>query len=359
MRAAGLAPPETRTRKAAGRVRKASLDLAYPRDGESVRPALKSRRPMLRFLLLALAASTAFAAAPVYELSGRVLPKSRAFVSLYGTSSPYSANTFVFPGSQFHFRKLPPGAYTVVVFMRSRGEARKTVEVGPGTADRHRRVSFDLDLKNADFVFGSALRQHTVSVKQLSIPAPAWRDYREAQKELNKHDVDGALKHLEDAVDRAPQFAPAWNNIGTIAFQQRNYARAEECFREALDQDPQSFEALVNLGGVLVMVHKLDEALTRNSLAVATRPNDALAHSQLGMTYFLLGQFDLAIKHLEEARAIDPSHFSYPQLVLAEIHVRRRDPTAAANALEDFLAHHPDWPQAEGMRKRIAELRSH
>jgi len=313
---------------------------------------------MLRYLVAALFTSAVFAAAPVYELSGRILPKGRAFVYLYGTTSPYSASTFCFPGSEFRFKKLQPGTYTLAVFMRGRGEARKTVEVGPATADRHRRVAFNLDLKNSDFVFASALRPHTVSVKQLSVPDAAWRDYREAQKYLNRHDVEAAEKRLEDAVDRAPQFAPAWNNLGTIAYQQHDYGRAEECFREALAQDPQSYEALVNLGGVLITLHKLDEALTRNSLAVQTRPNDALGQSQLGMTYFSLGQYDLAKKHLEQARQIDPAHFSYPQLVLAEIHLRQGNRHAAADALDDFLAHHPDWPQAPQLRERIAELRA-
>jgi len=251
-----------------------------------------------------------------------------------------------------------PGEYTVVVFIRGRGEARKTIDIGPGTADRHRLVSIKLNLKDSDFEFATALRVHTVSVKQLRIPEAAWRDYREAQKDLTKHDFEAAAKRLEDAVERAPQFSPAWNNLGTIAYQQQNYGRAEEDFREALVQDPQSYEALVNLGGVLIMLHKLDEALTRNSVAVQTRPNDALAQSQLGMTYFTLGQFDLAIKHLEQARAIDPAHFSYPQLVLAEIHLRQDNPHAAADVLDDFLTRHPDWPQAATMRQKIVELRS-
>ncbi len=108
---------------------------------------------MLRYFLGALAVSAAFAAGPVYELSGRIQPKARAYVSLFGANSPYSAETFVYPGAEFHFKKLQPGAYTVAIFMRGRGEARKTVEVGPGTSDRHRRVSLNLELKDSDFVF--------------------------------------------------------------------------------------------------------------------------------------------------------------------------------------------------------------
>ena len=63
------------------------------------------------------------------------------------------------------------------------------------------------------------------------------------------------------------------------------------------------------------------------------RPNDALANSQLGMTYFAMGKFELAEKHLKEARTLDPGHFSHPQFVLAKIYMRRSDREAAAAQL--------------------------
>jgi uncharacterized protein HemY len=66
---------------------------------------------------------------------------------------------------------------------------------------------------------------------------------------------------------------------------------------------------------------------------------------------------DLAQKHLERARQIDPAHFSHPQLVLAEIHLRRGERREAADVLEEFLTYHPDWPHAAKMRQTIAELR--
>lgn len=314
---------------------------------------------MLRFFLPMLAASAALASSPVYELTGHIIPKGRATVSLFGTKSPYAVSTFVFPGLSFRFKKLPPDAYTLVVFMRSRGEARQTVEVGPGTADRHGRVTLDLHLKDSDFVLASALRRHTVSAKELRIPETAHRDFRDAQKALAKRDVRTATQKLEDAVERAPQFSAAWNNLGTIAYQSANYARAEECFREALEQDPQSYAALVNLGGVLLTLRKLDEALSLNERAVLIRPNDALAQSQLGITYFETGNWELAKKRLKQARDLDPAHFSHPQLVLFEIHMREGDRPAAADALDDFLSHHPDWAQAAAVRKTIAELRAH
>jgi Tfp pilus assembly protein PilF len=305
------------------------------------------------FLLLAF-----LAAQGTYDLTARLDPPAEASVSIFGVAGPFTSSTLSDESGRFTFRKLTPGAYTVSVFIPAQGEARQTIEVGPANADSRQRVALTIHLRESDFVYGDPLRRrNSVSAKQLAIPERAVREYEEAQKQLARHDAAEATRHLERAVELAPQFSIAWNNLGTIAYQTRNYARAEECFREALRQDPTSYEPLVNLGGVLVNLRKLDEAWDYNLHAVLTRPNDALANAQLGMTYFGVGSMDLAEKYFRIAARIDPAHFSHPQLFLAEIDLRRGDTRGAAADLEDFLRHHPDWPQAAKMREQIAEWR--
>jgi tetratricopeptide (TPR) repeat protein len=308
--------------------------------------------------MLLLAALGLQGAEPALDLVGQVSPSGKAAITLFGATSPFQAQTLSDANGRFQFRKLLPGTYTIAVFLPLRGEARKTIEVGPGTADTHGRVRLDLRLQESDFVYGDTVkRQHAVRATELTIPDKAQREYEDARKDLAKHDAAGATQHLQHAIDLAPEFAEAWNELGTIAYQMQKFDRAEECFRESLRLDPQAFEPLVNLGGVLVTLHKLDEAWEYNGYAVLARPDDALANSQMGLTYFEMGSYDLAIRHLEKARRTDPAHFSHPQLVLAEIHLRRGEKAAAAEVLEDFLAHHPDWTQAAKMREKIAELR--
>jgi tetratricopeptide (TPR) repeat protein len=298
----------------------------------------------------------AFVAADLYDLSGGIAPPERAAVSIHGVASPFTNSTITEDDGRFTFKKLEAGAYTVSVFIPARGEARQTIEVGPGTADEKRRVAVTLRLKESDFVFNDVMRRrHSVGAKQLAIPEKATREYEEAQKDLARRDTEAAVAHLQKAVDIAPQFATAWNNLGTIAYQTQKYERAEACFRSALEADPTAFEPLVNLGGVLVNLHKLDEAWKYNVAAVLARPNDPLANSQLGMTYFEIGSLPLAEKHFRKALEVDAGHFSHPQLFLAEIHLRRGDRKAAAADLEGFLKHHPDWPYAATMREKIAE----
>jgi Tfp pilus assembly protein PilF len=300
------------------------------------------------------------AAAPsqvLYEVSGRIRPEGHASVTLFGVAQPFTTSTFTDQGGRFTFKKLAAASYTLAVYQPGRGEARQTIEVGPSLADARHRIHLTVTLRDADFDPDTERRRHAVSVPELKIPETALRDYVEANRDLEKRDVEAAEKHLEHAVEVAPRFANAWNTLGTIAYQTRRFPLAEQRFRQALKQDPTAYEPLVNLGGVLVTLHKLDDALEVNVHATLTRPGDALANSQLGMTYFELGQFDSAVKYLERARQIDPGHFSHPQLFLAEIHLRRGQKGEAASVLEDFLQHHPDYPQAEIMRRKIVELR--
>jgi Tfp pilus assembly protein PilF len=311
---------------------------------------------VLRFWLLILVAAAA-PAQVLYELAGRISPEGRASVTLWGATHPFTTSTLTDESGRFTFKKLVAATYTVSVYQPGRGEARQTIEVGPSLADARNRIQLTVALRDADFDPAPERRRHSVTARELAIPDRALRDYVEAQRDLEKRDVDAAEKHLEHAVELAPQFANAWNTLGTMAYQTRRFPLAEQRFRQALKQDPTAYEPLVNLGGVLVTLHKLDEGLEVNVHATLTRPNDALANSQLGMTYFELGQFDAAVKYLERARKIDPAHFSHPQLFLAEIHLRRGEKREAAGVLEDFLQHHPDYPQAEKMRQNIAELR--
>jgi len=312
---------------------------------------------MLRLLWPFLLATALLAGSPSYELSGLIRPAGADSISLFSTATPFAVSTLTGEDGAFVFRNLEAGEYTAAVFFPDRGEARRTVSVGPGTADEQHRIRIALEFADADFAVAGTLRRHTVSAQQLSIPAKALLEFEAARQALSHRDAPLAASHLEDAVALAHQITEAWNELGTIAYQTGKYARAEECFRKALAADPKAFEPLVNLGGVLVTLRRTDEALTYNIQAVLARPEDALAQSQLGLAYFQAGNFELALKHLETARLLDPGHFSGPQLTIAEIHLRRGDRREAASDLEEFLKFHPDWPAAAAIRQHIALLR--
>jgi tetratricopeptide (TPR) repeat protein len=257
---------------------------------------------------------------------------------------------------RFRFRKLPAGTYTLVISTAARGEAIQTVELTPGTVDAKGHLDLvlriDASRLEADRVRGAA----TVTATVLSIPDRAMREYDEAQRCLSRSEPGCASAHLQQAIEIAPQFAAAWNQLGTMAYQTQRYSDAENNFRKALDADPEAFEPMVNLGGVLLNLARPREALEYNLRAIGRRPNNALANSQLGLTYLDLNDLERAEKYLKIAVRLDPAHFSHPQLPLASIYLTRGDKASAIRVLRSFLEQHPDAPEAAGVRQQITEL---
>lgn len=307
-------------------------------------------------LATALAFLLAAAAEPSYPVRGRIVPAQAASVSLHGATSPFNASVLAGPDGRFQFKKIVAGAYMLIVFVPGRGELRKTIEVGPSTSGGRGRGRVELII-SLDEMKMTPDRSGVVSMKELAIPERARDEYRNAGRKLGQRDIEGAIACLNRAVELAPQFSAAWNHLGTIAYQTQRFPDAERYFRKALEADGNAYEPLVNLGGVLVTLGRYDESWNYNLHAVLYRPNDALAQSQMGMTYLGLGKLELAEKHLLEARKLDAGHFSHPQLFLSEIYMRQKRNGAAADQLEEFLRYHPDWPKAEDMRRGISKLR--
>ncbi len=286
----------------------------------------------------------------LFEIRGKILPHHSATVSLYAVSNPFTISTQAGRDGGFHFQNVEAGIYTLSVYVPHHGETRRTIPVDPAMADNKGHVTITVDTEAETLDRESVAK---ISVQEWKIPAQARRAYEEAKQRLSEHNVNGAIASLQRAVEVDPQFAAAWNHLGTIAYQAQQYQEAENYFRQGMAADPGAYEPLVNLGGVLINLGHLTEAQKCNEQASRRRPNDPTAQSQLGMTYLFLNQLDLAEQHLLMACRLDPAHFSYPQLHLAELYSHKQDFHRAADQLTNFLKYHPDWPNAAVLRANI------
>jgi Tfp pilus assembly protein PilF len=321
-------------------------------DSVVVRFLFHSRRSAILVLLQTALLAEGRA---TFGLEGELQPAFPAVITVHGVDTPFTGSVAIQPGGGFKFKRLAAGTYTIAVYVPKLGELRQTQAVGPGTADRKGRVRVTIFCNR---MRAMAAEEHTVSIQRLSIPPAASKEYQEAQKSLARGDAEGAVVRLKKAVEIAPHFSAAWNNLGTIAYQQRRFPDAESFFRSALKADPDSYEPKVNLGGVLLTLGKLDEAMRFNADCVLAKPKDALANSQLGLTYFGKGDLALAERYLLEARRLDPAHFSHPQLALAQIYQRQGKNEAAVREIEDLLRRHPDHPQSAELRQAAMKLRA-
>ena len=291
------------------------------------------------------------------DLIGRVSPPlERGQATVSAVQSPFYAESPV-RGSQFVFRSLAPGGYTLIVMDPAWGLTRQTVQVTESFADERGRVHVEVDLDRSAVTRARRVQgQGTVSVADLKVTPKARAAVRKAHARFGKGDEEGALALLERAVEISPSFTQAWNELGTVAYKSGRYEDAERYFRTALEHDPLAFEPLVNLGGTLLSQNRFDDALNFNLAAQGMRPDSALANSQLGINFFYKGQFQKAREFLLRAKQADPSHFSYPQLFLAEIYGKQGKLAEARSELDEMLRLHPDAPVTDMARNALRKM---
>ena len=272
-------------------------------------------------------------------------------VVLRGAYHPFFLETFTNLGGRFKFTKVPAGTYVLTATTPRNWTSARTVEITPSFADSKGRVETSILMKLVNAGTGNR-----VSVAELAVPDKAWREYEKAQEKLSKEQTDAAVKHLKRALKTAPEFPTALNSLGTICYQTGKYSEAKQYFTKALEFDPESYPPLVNLGGALLSLGHFKEALEVNLEAVERRPHDPLVHSQLGLSYEALGEWDKAITNLQEAKRLEPTHFSNPQLSIARLLLRKGRLEASVKEFEEFLSLHPDSSQAAGVRRFIERV---
>jgi tetratricopeptide (TPR) repeat protein len=284
--------------------------------------------------------------------------RARILLVLSGVTSSYSGREWADFDGRFRFHKIKPGSYSLVIYFPGVGQVIQSLDITRSFSDAKGRIQkqFEFDEKDLRVVMQNA-QENTVTVRELSIPWGAKVEYEKALVRLEHSDGAGAIQHFEKALEKAPQFAEALNHIGTIYFQQREFSKAEHYFREALEKDPHAYEPLVNLGGALLSLDRPREALAINQHAQNTRPGDPLANAQLGLSYMALGDYERAIECLQTTEKLDPAHFTYPQIPLAEIYLHLANRPSAERQLEEFLKVHPDSEQSEKVRRALDRLR--
>jgi tetratricopeptide (TPR) repeat protein len=83
---------------------------------------------------------------------------------------------------------------------------------------------------------------------------------------------------------------------GMLEFSMAEFEKAIECYRKAVEIDPNYFDAWHALGMAYLRDGKIQDAIKAGKRAVEIEPNDMLAHTSLSMYYMKAGDKALAEK---------------------------------------------------------------
>tara|TARA_R110000824_G_scaffold40166_2_gene120645 strand:- start:1830 stop:3311 length:1482 start_codon:yes stop_codon:yes gene_type:complete len=114
-------------------------------------------------------------------------------------------------------------------------------------------------------------------------------------------DKKSALDAYNNVILLDPKNIVALTNLGTLAFERKDYQAAIDFHEMALAVEPNYFPAIHNLGAALNGAQRYDEALVAYRTAIELSPDDYRTLSNLGETLTLMSEYGDAIDNLRRA----------------------------------------------------------
>ncbi len=115
-----------------------------------------------------------------------------------------------------------------------------------------------------------------------------------------------AIKYYEKALEQAPKYKEAWNNLGLSYKILGDESKAVECYEKALEIDPDFVNALYNLGILYHAQENHERALDCYERVIELEPEFVKAWNNIGNIHRDALDRDNAIKYYESAVEIDP-----------------------------------------------------
>jgi tetratricopeptide (TPR) repeat protein len=119
--------------------------------------------------------------------------------------------------------------------------------------------------------------------------------------------IEEAKTVYQTILEIHPGHAAAAINLGTIHYNERDFAGAERMYRRATESDPEYALAFFDLGNVLDEQQRLDEAIAAYERALALVPQYADAHYNLALAYERLKEPRKALRHWTAYTKLDPT----------------------------------------------------
>jgi len=258
-------------------------------------------------------------------------------------------------GSRYRFLGLREGNYHLIV--ESAGMHVVTIRV---PLFSHRALEFKQDLllewDRLPAGKSASKKEGTLSTADSYERAPANRAlFEKASGAMKKKKFDEAAALLHKIVETDPKDHLAWTDLGTMQYALGNTAEAERSYARALSVRPDLLAAAVNLGRLRIATKNFDRAVEVLKPAVEKHPQSSDANQLLGEACLQTGKNDEAIRYFNEAIRLDPHGKADAHLRLAMIHDAAGRKDKAAAELEQFIAKRPDSPDRQKFEQYVKE----
>jgi tetratricopeptide (TPR) repeat protein len=247
------------------------------------------------------------------------------------------------------FNGIPDGTYHVNVSGRNFPDTESVVTTATGSTEFEVKVPH---VGGNDLSMGAS-----IAAADLRIPPKAQKEFDRANELTAKQDYTKAIETLNHAIAIYPDYAAAYNNLGTVYSRLGDRTHEREALEKAIRINDHLAPAYLNLARMDMAAGDFPNAVTELKKASSCDPLDGITMVLLAYSQFMDQHYDDAIATGRKAHVLTSPH-AYAHQVAARSFEQKRDGADAIAELELFLEEEPSGERADSARKELASLQA-
>ena len=274
-------------------------------------------------------------------------------VVLKGTTGTPIASAFTRDEGDFQFDGLRDGDYQIEIKLRDYDPAQEHVSISGAS---HLGLVIFLNRTGKAVNLGT---QYSISAHQLSVPHKAHDEFEKGMALIyTKADYRGAILQFQLAIKDFPTYYEAFAEEGSAYYQIQDLSHAEEALQKSVDLSAGQYaDASFTLSAIMNDTKRYAEAETIARRGISADASSFRGPFELARALIAMKRSDEAEKSAEKSRDLMPDD-SAVYLLLANIHIQRKDYPALVRDLDDYLRLTPLGPEADQARKTRARAQA-
>jgi Tfp pilus assembly protein PilF len=271
-------------------------------------------------------------------------------VTLKQLTGPTISTVYTRGNGDFQFDGLHNGDYIVEILVRDYEPVRETLTISGNSI-----LGLSIFLTRSPGKVpnsGNPALQLSISAHQLSVPHKAHDEFEKGMTLIYlKADYRGAITQFQLAIKDFPTYYEAYAEEGSAYYQLQEAEHAEEALRKSVElSSGQYADASFTLAALLTDKKHFEEAATAARQGISVDTSSWRGPFELARALTALKQTEEAEKSAQQSRDLMPDNPPV-YLLLANIHIQRKDYPALLRDLDDYLRLSPIGPEGDQARK--------
>jgi Flp pilus assembly protein TadD len=204
----------------------------------------------------------------------------------------------------------------------------------------------------------NSLAEDDVDVEDLRVSSRARSLFQLAFAQFERGELQKSKDSFIEVTKLAPKLSRAYNILGVISNQQGDARSGRQYFEKALELNPRSKPALMNLAKLSIVERRFEDALAILERYRIGSPDVADVHAMEAEAYLKLGRYNEAIREAKAAHELPHPNWASVHVIAATSFEALHQPDHAVSEYRRFIEECNQQPLRERAERRISELTS-